>query len=441
MRHLRSTCFQSIRNELDTLDPRIILIGDATHGTQEFYDIRCELTRSLIQNTGVAAVICEGDVGRFCHVNRHVTKDSLGQDMKTMLPLCHDSRFPAWMWCNDSMQEFVSWLQEYNSNDDHTKPTFLLGMDIFGIFESIKGVVEYVQKYAENEHQVVSAYYKTLQSFDDPKAYGKAVADNLVESQEHNVRNVVKILGRHGKKLQRHDAFFKAQQQEQELFYAIQNARAVDAAERHFRLLMNHRDEQKNVVEIWNLRDEAFIHNIQETAAFLRQKENNTGRTVVVWAHNSHVGNVEAMDYAPRGYTNLCQLCRQAFGNNNVYSIGMTAYEGTVRASSEWGGPDKAMKLTPAFEGSHEYLLHVIAKNHRESGIGVSLTGSRMQRMTAAQELFHTERVERFVGASYTPETELQSHYNVCNLSRQFDFVIQVDQTTALRVDSVRRVV
>ena len=210
-------------------------------------------------------------------------------------------------------------------------------------------------------------------------------------------------------------------------------------------------NQKQNAVDIWNLRDEAFLENIQHTLAFLQRRQNERPAHVAIWTHNSHAGDIcprtVRVSNGYKTYNNLRHLSSQAFGGESIYSIGMLTYNGSVRASKEWGSPDQVMELAPAFEGSHEYLLHTIAKScRRENGVGIDMNtdsnnsnSKHSSDATAAQELFGMDRVERFVGVSYAPQTELQSHYNVCNLHLQFDFVIHVDRSTALRVDSAEK--
>lgn len=411
------------------LSPTVIMMGDATHGTEEFYQIRSALTKALLleHDSFASAVLVEGDVAPFLQINRHVVNDTVMNKMPKQ-------RFPTWMWDNNVTRDFIEWLRKHNNGS--SKKTCLMGMDIFSLFESMNGVIEYLERMDQDNAHKARQCYETLLSFrPDPKMYAQAVFNNEIESQEASVKSVLEILERSRQALDKKNAYTNVDKgtQSLELFYALQNARAVVAGEAYFRL------SSSDPVTMWNVRDKAFLETIENTISFLKEQQQDDSNSsmpirLIVWAHNSHVGDVRATDHVSKGYTNLCQLCHEKLGRNRVLGIGMTSYQGRVRASKDWGGAEEVMHLAPAFEGSHEFLLHTIAKHRGDNVIGFAFQASAQHVDKSAQELFGMDRVERFVGVSYKPETELQSHYNICDLRQQFDFLIHVDHSTELCV-------
>jgi erythromycin esterase-like protein len=456
--HRSSDFFQPIIRAIDN-DAEIVLIGEATHGTEEFYRLRADLTKTLpvdsdIHNRPFDAIVCEGDFPLFGDLNQFVGGG--------VVPDCHHSppdtiqdaldsfrdRFPVWMWNNDAFANFVTWLKDFNTN--HQQPVQLLGMDIYSIFRSMDEVVAYVEDTARaTGTRVVPDVrnrYAILNRF-RPEAtdYGKAVYYNTISSQAENVQYVWKEL-------------YKTTQWNAtapDLWRALENARLVVAGEAFFRQLLISRERHEDGT-LWNLREAAMFQFLQNVRDYLQQtikrchRMDSRSPRILVWAHNSHVGDGRATQHGkkqnrPQPHINLGQLCRQVFGMDKVYSIGFTGNTGTVRAVREWGETDTIMSLLPAVEGSHEYLLGRIASSTRqnvavycfrslkhEEGPSSQHTFSVVNE--SARELFALPRIERFVGVSYAPETELQSHYSSSILSSEYDSIIHVDRSSAVRV-------
>lgn len=470
---LHRTSFQQIRDAIGE-SCQVVLIGEATHGTEEFYRIRIELTKALLED-GFDAVLCEGDFPPFSEVNRFVGGAQGGREtVSAQSPREPDNdeesfsntgssaaitkvsqamaglrdRFPEWMWSNNAMREFVIWLRHFNSRraqsssgqeknetitgDRRLFPIQLFGLDIYTLFRSADEVIGYL--YGAGEFDLARQAqdrYSTLNSFrPEPKEYGRAVHNDTITSQASNVAKMLTALYQHENRLYQNSG------NGQELFNAIENARVVAAAESYFRQLFEEDDMT------WNLRDSAFLNTVKEVITHVEQQKKALGRgsekaRVIVWAHNSHVGDARATENASKRKHSLGQLCREAFGKQNVYIIGFSSYDGKVRAASHWGGRDQVMELNPAFEGSHEYLLHMIAKKRTQNAFGYTLRSNSGSATVdeVARKLLKMDRVERFVGANYIPETELRSHYLICNMSEQFDFILHVDHSTALHVD------
>lgn len=435
---LQRTNFARIREAIG--DAQIVLIGEATHGTEEFYRIRADLTKCLLEQDGFDACLCESDFPETFQVNRfvggtHAIRKLTSQTMVHSSPPAtaeeamagFRERFPRWMWFNDAMRDFVLWLRHFNASRRKRFPVQLLGLDIYSLHRSMDEVVNYLMDAGEESlcRQVIRRY-STLNKFPEPSDYGKAA----VPAQADNVAKVLTDLYKHENQLQQMPG------NGQEFYNAIENAHVVAAAEAYFR--------QMYTGDVWNLRDSAFLNTITSVITYLRQQKTAKGISnepvrVVVWAHNSHIGDASATGVRARGQHNLGQLCRQVFGKDKAFIVGFSTFGGTVRAAKYWGGDDSVVALKPAMEGSHEYLLHLLAQNLRWNAFGYILRSNSHSAEidTAARELFQTERVERFVGVSYKPDTEIQSHYSTCCLSNQFDYIIHVDQTSALRVEQI----
>ena len=458
---LRGNQFQEIRHAMGGESCQVVLIGEATHGTEEFYRIRADLTKSLLEREGFDAVLCEGDFPPFFEVNRFVG----GAPSRRQLLNCNDKqisseqvegeqelsvdqamsgfrdRFPKWMWWNNAMKEFVTWLRDFNANNTtRSLPVQLLGLDIYSLFQSVDQVIDYLVDAGEDDLARLARHrYSTIDSFrPEPSDYGKAVGRTTIQSQARKVARMLTSL------YQQEHRLHQIPGNGQELFNAVENARVVAAAETYYRQLYEYVGDDTRQ---WNLRDSAFLEAIQDVMSYIREgkrelgSENATAR-IVVWAHNSHVGDARDTEHTSRGQHSIGQLCRQVFGKNHVYIVGFSTYGGTVRAATHWGGHDQVMHLNPAFEASHEYLLHVIAKSRRWNAFGYMLRRNSDRSNSdsslvdeAARELFKFDRLERFVGVNYLPQTELRSHYSICNMSDQFDYIVHVDHSTALQVD------
>ena len=436
---LRELQRSNFKNILDAVgDAETILLGEATHGTEEFYRTRADLTAALLQQADFDAVLCEGDFAPFSDLNRYVggapaaNRRVEGDPISSMQDaFARFDRFPVWMWRNDAFVKFVAWLADFNQQRE--RHVQLLGIDVYGIYQSTSEVVSYLEASGEADMaQSVRASYSTIESFRPEAAdYGKAVFYHAVPSQAQNVTQVLKQLREQERRLPQHLG------DEQELWNALENARVVAESELFHRQLMVSR-ERKDDGMLWNIREAAMFHALQNARSHIASQIGRPAR-VIIWAHNSHVGDARASDHAKkRGgppHFNLGQLCRQVMGKKNVYIVGFTCNQGTVRAAREWGEEDRVMKLLPAFEGSHEYLLGELSAATHRNIAGYCLRSNRVSDLVdeAARELFSTPRIQRFVGVSYVPDKELQSHYSTSNLSEGFDYVMHVDQSHAVK--------
>jgi erythromycin esterase-like protein len=385
-----------------------VLIGEASHGTHEFYATRAELTRRLITEHGFRAVAVEADWPDSFRVHRFVS--NRGDDKTATDALGDFRRFPAWMWRNTVVVEFVEWLREWNSRDRTGKNVSgFFGLDLYSMHSSIDAVLEYLDKVDPASAQRARRRYGCFDHFgEDPQHYGLATVSGQAEPCEEEVVGQLVELRRKYTELIARDGHIG----QEEFFSAEQNARLIANAERYYRAMFHGRANS------WNLRDEHMFETLNQLVRHL-----DSGRArVVVWAHNSHLGDARATAMTLRGEFNVGQLVRERFGGDG-FSIGFTTHSGTVTAASDWGEPAERKRVRPALRGSYEELFHAVE---------MAAFWLDLREQNEATALLREERLERAIGVIYRPETERLSHYFEARLAEQFDAVIHLDETRAL---------
>jgi erythromycin esterase-like protein len=393
-------------------DASIVLMGESTHGTHDFYAARAALTRRLIEEREFSAVAIEGDWPDAYRVNRYVQ----GYDMEARSPegvLSGFARFPTWMWRNTAVVEFVAWLREHNASiTAREKRAGFYGLDLYSLHASMRAVIEYLDRTDPIAARAARSAYACFDHFgEDTESYAWATAQrDGVSCEDQVTRQLIALRDRRNEWLERD----RAAGMGDEFFSAEQNARLARNAERYYRTMFRGR------VESWNVRDTHMAETLDELLTHLRRQ----GRPpkVVVWAHNSHIGDARMTEMGEHGELNLGQLMRERRGNA-VRLIGFTTYSGSVIAASDWGGVAEKKTVRPALAGSYEDLFH-------QAGVSrffLPLTGNGEARTTLAER-----RLERAIGVIYRPETERMSHYFEANLAEQFDAVIHFDETQAV---------
>lgn len=392
-------------------DARIVLIGEASHGTHEFYDARATITRQLIERKGFTAVIGEADWPDAWRVNRYVR--GIDEDRNAAEALGGFKRFPQWMWRNTVVVEFVEWLRRYNSAFavGSPKQCGFYGMDLYSMYGSIQEVLGYLARVDPEAARRARYRYACFEhAGEDPQAYGYAAGFNLEPScEEQVVQQLVELQKKSAEYASRDGRLAEA-----DYFYAEQNARLVLNAERYYRAMFEGR------VSSWNLRDTHMAETIDALMAY--QQRYTPQPRFVVWAHNSHLGDARATEMGLQGELNVGQLVRERYGND-CYNIGFTTHEGTVTAASEWDGPADRKRVRPSLPNSFERLFHnsripdllLMLRNHPEHAANLP-----------------REALERAIGVIYLPQSERISHYFDTDLAHQFDAVIHFDQTRAL---------
>jgi erythromycin esterase-like protein len=385
---------------------RFVLIGEASHGTHEFYGERAEITKRLIAEHGYTAVAAEADWPDAYRVNLFVRGES--DDPSPEDALADFRRFPAWMWRNSDVAEFVAWLREWNDAlPAGASKVGFYGLDLYSLHASMEAVVRHLEEVDPAAAQRARERYACFDHFGaDPNVYAYTTGSRGVETCEQEVVAQLLDLYRIGADAASRDGRPAADRQ----FFAEQNARLVVHAEQYYRAVF------RGGVESWNLRDRHMAETLDELAGHLGSPESPAKS--VVWAHNSHLGDARATELGERGELNVGQLVRERHGRASLV-VGFTTYEGTVTAASDWGLPAERKVVRPALPGSWEELLH---------GMGPS----RFMLEPKALSRLGGRRLERAIGVIYRPQTERQSHYFHARLADQFDVVIHIDETHAV---------
>ena len=391
-------------------DARLVLIGEGSHGTHEFYEERAAITKRLISEKGFNAVAVEADWPDAYRVNRYVRGASTDPDADTAL--AGFERFPTWMWRNTVVLDFVEWLRAHNDTQPPDRRAGFYGLDLYSLRASMEAVLVFLARVDPDAARRAKQRYTCFDHVGggDPQEYGYAAAFGLTATCEHDaVMQLVELQRRRAELVARADRATA-----DELFYAEQNARVVRNAEQYYRAMFRGRDES------WNLRDRHMVDTLEEV---IRHLDASGGASrVVLWAHNSHLGDARATEMGERGELNVGQLVRERFGAKAVL-IGQTTHVGTVTAASNWDEPAERKTVRPSIAGSYERLLH-------DAGVPRLLVPLRDDLELAS--LLATQRLERAIGVIYLPATERQSHYFYARLPEQFDFVLHIDETRAV---------
>jgi erythromycin esterase-like protein len=388
---------------------RFCLLGEATHGTHEFYDQRAEITKRLIIDNGFTAVAVEADWPDAFRVNRYVR--GLSDDRNADEALSGFKRFPTWMWRNTVVVDFVEWLRAYNESlpTEGVKVGFY-GLDLYSLYTSIEAVLGYLNRIDPEAAKRARHRYSCFEHFgEDTQAYGYAATLGITETCERDVIDQLIELRRRAADYASRDGRVA----QDEFFFAEQNARLILNAERYYRTMFRGR------VESWNLRDRHMAETLE--ALFTHLNSQGQKGKIAVWEHNSHLGDARATYMADCGELNVGQLVRQCYGSEAVL-IGFTTYAGTVTAASDWDGPAERKRVRPALPGSYERLFHEVGPGN----VVINLHDGDVSSVLAEP------RLERAIGVIYLPQTERQSHYFEARLSNQFDAVIHFDETQAL---------
>lgn len=381
---------------------RVVLLGEASHGTAEFYRMRDRITRELIARRGFSLVAVEADWPDAAWVDRYV-----GHAVKAPPGGPPFARFPRWMWRNAQVAEFVEWLREHNSaaREPEGRVGFY-GLDLYSMYGSIGVVLDYLDRVDPAAARVARARYGCLTPWSEsPAAYGRAAVSGRARGCEGEVVSVLVDMVARRLEYARMDG--------RHFFDAAQNARLIANAERYYRVMY------RGSVASWNLRDQHMFDTLSALLA-LHGPESRA----VVWAHNSHIGDAAATEMGARGEHNIGHLCRRAFGDG-AYLVGFGTDHGTVAAAADWDEPMEVMAVRPSHPDSYERVCH-------ECGVPAFLLGLAQPARPEVREELLDPRLERAIGVVYRPETEMASHYFSASLSRQFDEYVWLDQTEAV---------
>jgi protein-L-isoaspartate(D-aspartate) O-methyltransferase len=384
-------------------EARVVLLGEATHGTSEFYRMRARITRELIARRGFRAVAVEADWPDAARIDRYVrdlTPTGTRQEPAF-------SRFPTWMWRNQEFHEFVEWLRHHNAEAaDPARRVSFHGLDLYSLYASAAAVVGYLERVDPAAAALARKRYGCLTPWErDPATYGRAALTGQYRTCEADVVAALRDL------LTRRLDY---SQRDGELFLdAAQNARLVANAEQYYRTLYY------GSTASWNLRDQHMFETLDSLLAF-----HGPEARIVVWEHNSHIGDSAATEMAARGEHNVGHLCRAAY-REHIYLVGFGTDHGTVAAASDWDAPVEIMDVRPAHRESYERLCH-------DAAVPAFLLPLRYPIREAVREELRAPRLERAIGVIYRPESELASHYFQASLPGQFDEYVWFDRTSAV---------
>ncbi|MES2149477.1 MAG: erythromycin esterase family protein [Pseudomonadota bacterium] len=393
-------------------DARCVLIGEASHGTHEFYEQRARITQRLIAEKGFSGVAVEADWPDAYRVNRFVRAQ--GDDADPEAALGGFQRFPTWMWRNTAVADFIEWQRRHNDALASKAPRVgFYGLDLYSLFTSIGEVLRYLDQVDPVAARHARERYACFDHFrGNGQHYGYASGFGASPSCENEViAQLLDLNYRAAGYMQRDGTDAR-----DALFYAQQNARLVMDAERYYRTMFS------GHISSWNLRDKHMASTLDALAVHLSTEREGPPAKIVVWAHNSHVGDARATEAGRSGEWTLGQLARERY-KEHAFLIGLTTYEGTVTAASNWDAPGERKRVRPALANSYELLFH-------QTGIARFMLP--LQGKTETSHALWKQGLERAIGVIYRPETERQSHYFHAHLSQQFDVVLHFDETRAL---------
>lgn len=392
-------------------DARCVLLGEASHGTHDFYRVRAELTKRLIREKGFAAIAVEADWPDAYRVNRYV--HAQGRDADAVMALTDFKRFPAWMWRNADVLDFVGWLREHDDGLPAAQRVGFYGLDLYSLHTSVAAVLGYLERADPEAARRARARYACFEdSREDPQRYGYAAEFGLSASCEDEVVGQLVELQRERDRLLSRDGLVAAD----EFFCTEQNARLVKNAERYYRAMF-----QGGRVSSWNLRDEHMADTFEALREHLTQRRGAPAK-LVVWAHNSHVGDARASEQGQEGELTLGQLVRQRHPDETAL-IGFTTHAGTVTAASDWGETAERRSVRPSLPGSCERLFH---------DTGLEKFFLDLREPGDARTALEWPLLHRAIGVVYRPDSERVSHYFETRLSQQYDAVFHLDHTRAL---------
>jgi len=392
-------------------DASLVLLGEATHGTHEFYRSRMEISKRLLREKNFAAIAVECDWPDALQISRYV--QGRGDSASPEAALNTYERFPRWMWRNADVLELVKWLHEFNAGiSEPERQVGFFGLDLYSLRRSMQSVVEYLNRVDPEGAQRARARYSCFDHLaEDPQRYGYATTFGMKKDCEAEVMRQLMGMTANLERYARLDGIIGFD----EAFYAHQNARVAQNAESYYRAMFEGRNAS------WNVRDTHMADTLDALLDHLAQRRGEQPK-LVVWAHNSHLGDARATEMGWHGEVNLGQLVRERHGAEQAFLLGYTTHAGTVTAASEWDSPAELKNVRPSLEESHENLMHRTGHD-----FFLPLRGNAdLQKQLG-------RRLERAIGVVYLPESERVSHYFQCDLGKQFDAIIHFDTTRAVK--------
>jgi erythromycin esterase len=412
---------------------RYVLLGEASHGTSEFYCWRTEITKRLIIEQKFSFIAVEGDWPDCYNVNRYVKgmSKSEGNDSSNKSSSAYDvlytfNRWPTWMWANREIVDLVEWLRKYNEKLPEEQRVGFYGLDVYSLWESMESVIKYLKKVDPN------AIKTAIEAYSCFEPYGRSIEDYaratafVPESCEDEVIDM--LIGLRSKASQyKTDGLGR----KEEYFNAEQNAIVAKNAELYYRKMI------QGGTATWNIRDTHMMDTLKRLMAFYDGKDNSSKS--IVWAHNTHVGDAMQTDMADAKMINIGQLMREHAFEKNAILVGFGTYKGSVIAAKEWGEKMERMHVPPAIEGSWDSLIHERTNGSNSLFI---FRGENNER-NKAEELIHgsegirsnnikRKKGQRAIGVVYNPEYERYGNYVPTILAKRYDAFLYIDETHAL---------
>lgn len=381
---------------------RVVLLGEASHGTAEFYQARAAITRRLIERHGFTIVAVEADWPDAASLDRYVRRRPSPPHAEPPF-----RRFPTWMWRNTDVEAFVEWLRGWNEDRPVEARASFHGLDLYNLSASIRGVLDYLDRVDPEAAAVARERYGCLTPWaSEPQAYGRmALTSGYSRCEQAVVKTLTDLLEKQ---------LDYAKEDGDSFLDASANARLVKSAEAYYRAVYY------GAAESWNRRD---THMFETLCAVLEAR--GPDARAVVWAHNSHIGDASKTEMGlVREELNIGQLCRERFGRDAAL-VGFGTHGGTVACASDWDEPMQVKRINPSRPDSYERLAH-------DSGVGRFLLDLREGVHEPLRQRLLDPKLERFIGVIYRPETERWSHYSGCSLPQQFDAWVWFDETTAV---------
>ncbi|KAI1135638.1 erythromycin esterase-domain-containing protein [Hypoxylon sp. FL0543] len=398
---------------------RVLLIGDGSHGTSEFYTARAEITKYAIEKHGFNIVATEADWPDAESIDRYVRRRGDPEKQARVEPQISSKqagreraflRFPTWMWRNVEVQDFVEWLREHNRGKDvhHPDSVAFYGLDLYSLGTSIRAVIDYLDRVDKSMADLARDRYGELRIWaEDPKEYGLETLVSGFRGYEAEVVQMLRDL------LSKRIEFSATHWDGEEFHSAEQNARVVKDSEQYYKTMYYGRRES------WNLRD---THMFETLVRVLEHR--GPSAKAVVWAHNSHVGDARASSKGwSRNELNIGQLCKEKFGDKGALAVGCSTHRGTVAAAERWDQDMQIMQVRPALSNSCEQLMHATGIKNFVLDLREGHCNKEMR------EALKEQRLERYIGVIYRPDTERQSHYSFAVLPEQFDGIVWFDET------------
>jgi erythromycin esterase-like protein len=382
----------------DIGDATVVMLGEASHGTHEYYTWRTAISKRLIEERGFSFIAVEGDWPDCYKINRYVKgyKDA-GENSIGVLKTF--DRWPTWMWANWEVAALADWLRDYNKT--HSKKIGFYGLDVYSLWDSMREMVAYLEKEDPKTAQLAKAAIHCFQPYEDAEhTYAR------FSLKEHGCRDeVIKLLHEVRAKAQHLDGDPEAG------FNTEQNALIAVNAEKYYRSMMGFDNES------WNIRDGHMMETLQRLMQF-----HGAGAKGIVWEHNTHIGDARATDMKRSGTVNIGQLAREQMGEENIYLVGFGSYRGSVIAGEGWGAPMKRMRVPEARKDSVEARLHAESTQNR-----YLLFGDKADRQG-----FHKPVPHRAIGVVYHPEHERMGNYVPSVMPERYNAFIYLDETKAL---------